>query len=112
MDVVVVGAGNAAACTALSAVDAGARVTVLESAPRELRGGNSTFTAGAMRFAYDGVEDIRALVPDLTSAEIEKTDFGTYNEVQFLDDLARVTEYQCDPDLAEILVGRSFASRI
>ena len=108
VDVVVIGAGNAAACTALAAADTGARVTVLECAPQELRGGNSAFTAGAMRFAYDGVDDIRALVPDLTRAEIERTDFGTYSEAQFLDDLARVTEYQCDPDLAEILVGCSF----
>jgi tricarballylate dehydrogenase len=52
-DVVVVGAGNAALCAALSASETGARVLVLERAPEEERGGNSTFTAGAMRFAYD-----------------------------------------------------------
>ena len=109
-DVVVIGAGNAAACAALAAAEAGAKIIVLERAPQELRGGNSAFTAGAMRFAYNGVDDIRTLVPDLTPAEIEKTDFGTYSEAQFLDDLARVTEYQCDPDLAEVLVGRSFAT--
>ncbi|MEM7542897.1 MAG: FAD-dependent tricarballylate dehydrogenase TcuA [Pseudomonadota bacterium] len=108
LDVIVIGAGNAAACTALAAAEAGARVAVLETAPEPLRGGNSSFTAGAMRFAYNSVDDIRALVPDLTKEEIENTDFGTYSEAQFLDDLARVTEYQCDPDLAELLVNRSF----
>jgi tricarballylate dehydrogenase len=107
-DVVVVGGGNAALCAALAAQDAGAKVLVLERAPFEERGGNSTFTAGAMRFAYDGVEDILALVPDLSPEQIEKTDFGRYPASQFLDDLGRVTEYRTDPDLAEILVKRSF----
>jgi len=107
-DVVVVGGGNAALCAALAARDGGAEVLVLERAPFAERGGNSTFTAGAMRFAYDGVEDIVALVPDLSADQLANTDFGTYPETQFLDDLARVTEYRTDPDLAEILVKRSF----
>ncbi|MEM7465582.1 MAG: FAD-dependent tricarballylate dehydrogenase TcuA [Pseudomonadota bacterium] len=107
-DVIVIGGGNAAACTALAAAESGASVRLLECAPETLRGGNSTFTAGAMRVAYDGVQDIQTLVPDLTPDEIENTDFGRYSSDQFLDDLARVTEYQCDPDLAETLVNRSF----
>src|SRR5688572_31701372 len=44
---------------------------------------------------------------DLSPEEIARTDFGTYTEGQFLDDMARVTEYRCDPDLTEILVKRS-----
>ena len=107
-DVIVVGAGNAGLCAALAAAEAGASVLVLERAPYEERGGNSTFTAGAMRFAYDGVDDICKLVPDLTPAQLESTDFGTYPVAQYLEDLGRVTEYRCDPDLAEILVKRSF----
>lgn len=107
-DVVVVGGGNAALCAALAAKDAGASVLMLERAPFEERGGNSTFTAGAMRFAYDGVDEIAALVPDLTPDQLRTTDFGTYPESAFLDDLARVTEYRTDPDLSEILVRRSF----
>ena len=43
-----------------------------------VRGGNTTFTAGAMRVAYDGVDDLRQLMPDLTADEIANTDFGTY----------------------------------
>ena len=106
-DVVVVGAGNAACCAALAAREQGAEVIVLERAPRELRGGNTAFTAGGMRFAYDGLADIERLVPDLTADEKATTDFGAYSQAQFLDDLARVTEYQCDPDLSETLVTRS-----
>jgi tricarballylate dehydrogenase len=82
-DVVVVGAGNAAFCAALAAREAGASVLMLERAPREENGGNSRFTAGAIRFAYRGIEDLRAIMPDLTEDEIARTDFGTYTTEQF-----------------------------
>lgn len=108
--VIVVGAGNAALCAALAARENGADVTVLERAPEEERGGNSSFTAGAMRVAYDGLEDIEALVPDLSDEERETTDFGAYPKDAFFDDMARVTEFRCDPDLVEILVNESHAT--
>src|SRR5918999_4133673 len=107
-DVVVVGAGNAALCAALAAREGGASVLVLECAPEEEAGGNTRFTAGAMRFAYRGVEDIKAIVPDLTEGEIASTDFGDYTEDQFFDDMFRVTQHRADPDLVEVLVRNSF----
>jgi tricarballylate dehydrogenase len=107
-DVVIVGAGNAAMCAALSAEESGAKVLVLEAAPEELGGGNTRFTAGAIRTVYNGVDDLRELMPDLTDAECEITDFGTYTEDQFFDDMFRVTEYRTDPELVEILVKNSF----
>jgi tricarballylate dehydrogenase len=107
-DVVIVGAGNAALCAALAAREAGAEVLVLERAEPVQRGGNSTYTAGAFRVAYDGVDDLRKLVPDLTPEELEKNDYGSYTEAQFFEDMARITQHRSDPVLAEILVGRSF----
>src|SRR5262245_37633543 len=106
-DVVIVGAGNAALCAALAAAESAVSVLVLERAPEAESGGNSRFTAGAFRCVYDGVDDLKALMPDLTAEEIANTDFGTYTEDQFLDDMARVTEYRTDPELCEILVRRS-----
>ncbi len=106
-DVVVVGGGNAAFCAALAAREKRERVLVLERAPEDDAGGNSRFTAGLMRVAYAGVDDLKKVMPDLSAEEIARTDFGTYTEDQFLDDMARVTEYRCDPDLTEILVKRS-----
>ncbi|WP_169569929.1 FAD-dependent tricarballylate dehydrogenase TcuA [Sneathiella limimaris] len=109
-DVIVVGAGNAAFCAALSAEENGSRVLVLECAPEDLNGGNSRFTAGAIRFAYRGVEDLKEVMPDLSENEIAITDFGTYTEDQFFDDMFRVTQYRTDPDLCEVLVRNSFTT--
>ncbi len=105
-DVIVVGGGNAALCAALAAKEHCQRVLVLERAPEEEAGGNSRFTAGLMRVAYDGVEDLKRVI-DLSDEEIARSDFGTYSAGQFLDDMARVTEYRCDPDLTELLVKES-----
>src|SRR6185295_17410290 len=82
-------------------------ILVLERAPEDDSGGNSRFTAGLMRVAYAGVDDLKKAIPDLSPEEIARTDFGTYTEDQFLDDMGRVTEYRCDPDLTEILVKQS-----
>jgi tricarballylate dehydrogenase len=109
-DVIVVGAGNAAFCAGLAAAERGAKTLLLEAAPQTETGGNSRFTAGSMRVVYDGIGDIRALVPDLTPAEIASTDFGSYTAAQFFDDMARVTEHRADPDLVELLVTQSFAA--
>ena len=106
-DVIVIGGGNAALCAALSAREHGATVVLLERASAGERGGDSGFTGGLMRFAYDSDAEIRKLVPDLTEEEIGRTDFGEYTREQYLDDIARITKYHIDPDLAEILVGRS-----
>ena len=107
-DVVVVGAGNAAFCAALSAREAGASVLVLEAAPEDEAGGNSRFTAGAMRVVYNGVDDLERLMPDLTAEEKATTDFGTYTADQYFDDMARVSQYRADPDMVETLVRGSF----
>ena len=108
VEVIVVGGGNAAFCAALAAQEQGASVIMLEAAPEEESGGNTRFTAGSVRVVYNGVDDIKSLVPDLTEQEIATTDFGTYTRDQFFDDMARVTQNRADPDLVELLVTRSF----
>lgn len=109
-DVVVVGAGNAALAAAVSAREQGAaRVVALEKAPRELRGGNTHYSGGLLRFAYDRAEDLLPLVPD---AEQQVPGFlagvEPYPGKRFQADLERVTEGRSDPELAEILIGRSY----
>jgi tricarballylate dehydrogenase len=110
-DVIVVGGGNAALCAAISAKETAKRVLLLERAPEDESGGNSRFTAGLLRIVYNGADDLAQLI-DLSKEERERTDFGTYTADQFLDDMARVTEYRCDPDLTEILVKESLPTAL
>ena len=105
--VVVVGGGNAGLCAAIAAREAGATVHLIERAPKDLRGGNSAFTAGLMRTVYNGVDDVLDLVDSLTEDDLRNTEFGSYSSSDFLDTLARITEYRCDPDLAEKLISES-----
>jgi tricarballylate dehydrogenase len=105
--VLVVGAGNAALCAAISAAEAGARVTMLERAPESARGGNSAFTGGCFRTVYNGADDIQRLVPDLTDEERATSDFGSYDAAKFYGDLCELSGYRADPVLIDLLVDQS-----
>src|SRR4051812_34723729 len=106
-DVVVIGAGLAGLSAALTAREHGASVHVLECAPEAERGGNTRFSNGAMRAVYEGVEEIDFLVGGLSEAERARADFGAYSRNDYIDDMARVTGYRTDPELAETLIDRS-----
>ncbi|PSJ23869.1 tricarballylate dehydrogenase, partial [Streptosporangium nondiastaticum] len=104
LDVVVVGAGNAALCAALSAHEQGSQVLILEKGPRENRGGNSYFTDGAIRCAYQGLDDLRDLMPDLSDAQASLIHLAAYPPDAYYADMERVTHGQTDPALARRLV--------
>ena len=104
---IVVGAGNAATCAALSAKENGASVLQLEVSPEHWRGGNSAFTGGAWRIVYRGFDDLARLIPDISEHELANVDVGTYTEEQYYDDIGRLTEYRSDPDLTEILITQA-----
>ncbi len=93
-DVAVIGGGNAGMCAALSAREAGASVLVLESAPRELRGGNSRHTRN-MRCMHEAPTDV------LESA---------YFKDEYLADLMKVTGGETDERLARIAIRESLAT--
>ena len=107
-DVLVIGAGNAAANAALAAREEGASVVMVEAAPRDARAGNSAFTGGAFRFVYDGLDDLLPLAPDIADLDLANIDFGSYTREQYFDDMGRLTEYRSDPELTDILISRSY----
>lgn len=111
-DVVVVGAGNAGLCAALSARESGARVLVLEKAPRTERGGNTAFTGGLLRFPFNGIEDFVPLLPDYSAEELATVHVGRYTQRDYADDLDRVTEGLADPGLVETLVTRAYPAML
>lgn len=102
-DVTVVGGGNAGLSAAIAAAETGARVLVLERAPREWAGGNSYFTAGAFRVPFGGLDELRSLVA-LTDEELATIEVPAYTREEFLSDMQRVTRRRCDPHLANVLV--------
>ncbi|MEM6619777.1 MAG: FAD-dependent tricarballylate dehydrogenase TcuA [Pseudomonadota bacterium] len=91
-EIIVVGSGNAALCSAIAALEGGAKVTVLEKAGPDLAGGNTKYTAGAMRFAFDGTEEILPLLAHPDDPRVAKSDFGAYPQAQFEADLLGFNE--------------------
>ena len=90
-DVLVVGGGNAGLVAAICAREQGARVLVLESAPREFRGGNSRHT-----------RNVRCMHDAPTSVLTE-----SYSEDEYFADLLRVTKGRTDERLARMAVKAS-----
>ena len=111
-DVIVVGAGNAALGAALAAREEGASALVLEKAPIALRGGNTYFTGGAIRFAFENFDQFSQLIPDLSEAELNSMVVPDYPPSQFYSDLMRVTEGRSDTELAQVLVHQSFPTML
>jgi tricarballylate dehydrogenase len=93
-DVMVIGGGNAALCAAITAAEAGARVTLLERAPRAYRGGNSRHTRN-FRCAHS--DDLGVLS-------------GAYEIEEFYNDLLRVTKGNTDELLAKTVISESPSS--
>jgi tricarballylate dehydrogenase len=90
-DVLVAGGGNAALCAALAAREAGARVLLVEHAPRAFRGGNSRHT-----------RNLRAMHQEPTSVLT-----GAYPEAEYWEDLRRVTAGRTDERLARMTIRAS-----
>lgn len=108
-DVVVVGAGNAALAAAVSAKESGAaRVLVLEKAERKARGGNTHFSGGLFRFAFDRVEQLIEIAPEVKDLEGFLDGVETYPASAFWEDLLRVTGGRADMELGKVLIDNSF----
>ncbi len=90
-DIAVIGGGNAALCAAITAAEAGARVLILETAPKPYRGGNSRHTRN-FRCMHSG--PLGPLVE-------------TYSEYEYLSDLLKVTGGKTDEHLACLAIRSS-----
>lgn len=85
--IIVVGSGNAALCAGIAALEQGAQVLMLEKADEALAGGNTKYTAGAMRFPYDTGDDLLPLLRHPDDPRLPKTDFGSYTKDKMTADL-------------------------
>ena len=86
-DIIVIGSGNAALCAAIAALEKGASVLIIEKVNKQEMGGNSRYTAGAMRFVYNDDQDILPLLNKPKDKKITQTDFGAYTKKKFQLDL-------------------------
>ncbi len=110
-DVIIAGAGNAALSASVSARSAGAdRVLVLEKAPEEMRGGNTYYSGGLLRIAFDRTEDLLRLVPKARDLPGFVEGIEPYPMESFWSDLRRMTDNRTDPQLGEILISNSYAT--
>jgi len=94
-DVIVVGGGNAALCSALMAREAGASVLILEASPKEWRGGNSQHTRN-LRCMHDAPQDVLV---------------DAYPEEEYWQDLLKVTGGQTNEKLARMVIRESSTCR-
>ncbi|MGH1466251.1 MAG: FAD-dependent tricarballylate dehydrogenase TcuA [Cognatishimia sp.] len=90
-DIAVIGGGNAGLCAAITAAEAGAKVVILEAAPKAYRGGNSRHTRN-FRCMHAG-----PLGP-LT---------GSYSPQEYFEDLLKVTGGKTDETLARLAIQQS-----
>ncbi len=87
-DIVIIGGGNAALCAAITAAETGAKVRLLEAAPRSYRGGNSRHTRN-FRCMHEGPLSVLQ---------------DSYDQEEYLQDLLKVTGGNTDETLAKLVI--------
>jgi tricarballylate dehydrogenase len=108
--IIVIGSGSAALCAAIASLEKGATVIILEKANLHEFGGNSRYTAGAMRFAYNSFEDLKPLLKNPDDERLAISDFGSYPKEKFLADLKHFNQDVEITDLQQYLVDESLAT--
>lgn len=114
---VVVGGGNASLSAATIAAQNKARVLLIEKAPEAENGGNTSYTAGAYRYAFSGLDDLNSILYDVETGNkglsedlLRRIDLQAHPEDGFMRDLLRVTKGRSDRRLADKLVRESRAA--
>lgn len=107
-DVVVVGTGNAALSAAISANEDGLKVLMVEKGPRHKRGGNSFFTDGAIRMAYNDKAGLSSIIDGLSDDELENIELPQYSKDDYYGDIMEVTQNKSNSILADHLSSNSY----
>ena len=105
--VIIVGSGNAALSAGIAALEKGGDVTIYEKADKKLAGGNTKYTAGAMRFAYDNSNQLMDLLKNPNDERLKDTDFGSYTQENFEKDLLNFNDSRPLSHEQKILVSKS-----
>lgn len=110
VDVLVLGSGAAGLTAALQArlSPNSPSVLLIDKCEPKWAGGNGFFTAGAYRTAHNGLQSLLPLVSNAPASAESKITLNPYTADDFTDDMYRVTEGKCDPDMTKELVAKSF----
>lgn len=106
--IIIAGSGNAALSAGIAALERGAKVLMLEKADEPMSGGNTKYTAGAMRFAYDSGDQLLPLLKDPQDPRLPNTDFGSYTRDKFGSDLLGFNDGRPLSTEQETLVSESY----
>ncbi len=106
--IIIVGSGNAALTAGIAALEKGAKVLAIEKGNKYLSGGNTKYTAGAMRFSYNNGDELLPLIRDVNDIRLKKTEFGSYTKNKFKEDLLSFNEGNPLTKEQEILVDNSY----
>ncbi|PYH88059.1 FAD/NAD(P)-binding domain-containing protein [Aspergillus ellipticus CBS 707.79] len=106
-DVIVVGGGNAALVSALSAHQAGARVAIFEAATQAERGGNSRFSSGIFRIPHDGLASVEPLLDASAADDVQYCRMGPYTQTMYQGDLERTSKGQGDREQVAVMLAQA-----
>lgn len=91
-DIIIIGGGNAALCAAISAASKGnLKIALLESSPKEWRGGNSQHTRN-LRSMHNAPTDVLTQI---------------YSEDEFFEDVFKVTKGQTNEEYARFVISHT-----
>lgn len=92
----------------IAACEAGKKTLMIEKAGQDLAGGNTKYTAGAMRFAYDASDDLLPLLAHPDDPRVAKSDFGCYSAETFAADLLKFNDGEPLTPEQRYLVAQSY----
>jgi tricarballylate dehydrogenase len=107
-DVIVVGGGNAALVSALSAHQAGARVAIFEAATETERGGNSRFSSGIFRIPHNGLSSVEPLLDADAFTDVKYCRMDPYTTEMYQRDIERTSKGQCNDKQVAVMLGHAF----
>lgn len=108
--IIIVGSGNAALCAGIAALEKGSQTLMIEKAGVEEGGGNSLYTAGAMRFTYNSGDELLPLLDDPQDQRLADTEFGSYTKEKFSTDLLMFNNGKPLSPQQQILIENSYDS--
>jgi tricarballylate dehydrogenase len=106
LDVVVVGGGIAGLSAAITAAEAGRNVLLVDAAQEQDRGGNTRYSVGLARVAYEDWPDVAELLGPAVAGD-DCAPVLPYPTTRYYADLDRATTGQGDPVLHRLVAEES-----